>query len=446
MHDRVLRWDIPLPEGARHYAAQIVERPQAVAGDQSVLEPRAPQLAPGVLRAGRRSRGAHAWHAGRADRRSQRARAPDGRGHPESHGRSAVSNTIGQDTLPAAARAASLAPIAVLTPDSGPAHMATAMGTPVIGLYAATNPERSGPYFSRSWCVNRYQEAAQKYLRAPGQRASLDHQDREEGRDGPDPAARCHAQARPADAPDRQAPQAVGLTPMNNILVPISPGELLDKITILRIKSQRMTDRDKVANVRHELELLEHTWSESARKSGVDVSAEERALEAVNARLWDIEDDIRDKESQQRLRRPVHRAGARGLHQQRRTRGDQAAHQPEARLEDRRRKILQGLPSGQVDHAACHLRRTGRRATGSSSPACTPRRSKGTSPSPSARSAGKRAGGSSTGTSAASGRTAADPRASPRTDSAHSVAARSWARLERTPEAPRGGRRDGGEV
>ena len=85
---------------------------------------------------------------------------------------------------------------------------------------------------------------------------------------------------------------------MNNILVPISPGELLDKITILRIKAQRMTDRDKVANVRHELELLEHTWSESARKSGVDVSAEERALEAVNARLWDIEDDIRDKEAQ----------------------------------------------------------------------------------------------------------------------------------------------------
>ncbi|HSD74397.1 MAG TPA: DUF6165 family protein [Steroidobacteraceae bacterium] len=84
---------------------------------------------------------------------------------------------------------------------------------------------------------------------------------------------------------------------MRNILVPISPGELLDKITILRIKAQRMTDRDKLANVRHELELLEQTWRESARQTKVDVSAEERELEAVNAKLWDIEDDIRDKES-----------------------------------------------------------------------------------------------------------------------------------------------------
>jgi hypothetical protein len=84
----------------------------------------------------------------------------------------------------------------------------------------------------------------------------------------------------------------------NTILVPISPGELLDKITILRIKSQRMTDAAKVANVRHELELLEQTWSESVRQTGIDVSAEERALEAVNARLWVIEDDIREQESQ----------------------------------------------------------------------------------------------------------------------------------------------------
>jgi hypothetical protein len=84
---------------------------------------------------------------------------------------------------------------------------------------------------------------------------------------------------------------------MKEILVPISPGELLDKITILRIKAQRMTDAAKVTNVRHELELLERTWKDSSR-AGIDVSAEERALEAVNARLWVIEDDIRDKEAQ----------------------------------------------------------------------------------------------------------------------------------------------------
>lgn len=85
---------------------------------------------------------------------------------------------------------------------------------------------------------------------------------------------------------------------MNDILVPISPGELLDKITILRIKSARMTDAAKLANVRLELSLLEKTWRESV-DAALDVSAEERALQAVNERLWVIEDDIRDKERAQ---------------------------------------------------------------------------------------------------------------------------------------------------
>jgi len=85
---------------------------------------------------------------------------------------------------------------------------------------------------------------------------------------------------------------------MTSILVPISPGELLDKITILRIKSERMTDQTKLANVRHERELLEQTWREAGH-SEVDISVEERALQAVNAKLWDIEDDIREKEARQ---------------------------------------------------------------------------------------------------------------------------------------------------
>ena len=85
---------------------------------------------------------------------------------------------------------------------------------------------------------------------------------------------------------------------MNDILVPISPGELLDKITILRIKAARMTDAAKVANVKLELSLLEKTWRDSVDDSA-DVSADERALHAVNERLWVIEDDIRDKERAQ---------------------------------------------------------------------------------------------------------------------------------------------------
>ncbi len=85
---------------------------------------------------------------------------------------------------------------------------------------------------------------------------------------------------------------------MNDIKVPISPGELLDKITILRIKSQRMSDPSKVANVRLELRLLEETWNGSAYAK-IDIAADIAALLAVNERLWVIEDDIRDKERAQ---------------------------------------------------------------------------------------------------------------------------------------------------
>jgi hypothetical protein len=82
---------------------------------------------------------------------------------------------------------------------------------------------------------------------------------------------------------------------MNEIKVPVSPGELLDKITILRIKSSRMTDARKLANVRTELRALEQIWNDSAY-AAVDVTSEVSALLAVNERLWSIEDDIRDKE------------------------------------------------------------------------------------------------------------------------------------------------------
>ena len=85
---------------------------------------------------------------------------------------------------------------------------------------------------------------------------------------------------------------------MNDIKVPISPGELLDKITILRIKSQRMSDPAKVSNVLLELRQLEDTWSASAYAK-IDVEADLRALLAVNERLWVIEDEIRDKERAQ---------------------------------------------------------------------------------------------------------------------------------------------------
>jgi heptosyltransferase I len=57
--------------------------------------------------------------------------------------------------------------IALLTPDSGPMHMANAVGTPVLGLHAASNPERTGPWSDRRWCVDRYDAAARKYRGVP---------------------------------------------------------------------------------------------------------------------------------------------------------------------------------------------------------------------------------------------------------------------------------------
>ena len=82
------------------------------------------------------------------------------------------------------------------------------------------------------------------------------------------------------------------------LLVPVSYGELLDKIAILQIKSERMTDPAKVANVRRELSALEKTWL--AHPAAVHDIARLRAdLKAVNERLWVIEDDIRDKERAQ---------------------------------------------------------------------------------------------------------------------------------------------------
>lgn len=85
---------------------------------------------------------------------------------------------------------------------------------------------------------------------------------------------------------------------MNDVRVPISPGELLDKITILRIKSARMSDPDKLANVRVELQALEETWRGSPyARTGIE--ADVNALLEVNERLWVIEDDIRDRERAQ---------------------------------------------------------------------------------------------------------------------------------------------------
>lgn len=77
-------------------------------------------------------------------------------------------NQVGQDTLPQLLALLGRA-TALLTPDSGPAHMGTLAGVPVIGLYAATRLARSGPYRSREWCVDAYSDAALRFRGRPAE-------------------------------------------------------------------------------------------------------------------------------------------------------------------------------------------------------------------------------------------------------------------------------------
>ena len=85
---------------------------------------------------------------------------------------------------------------------------------------------------------------------------------------------------------------------MSEILVPVSFGELLDKIAILQIKSERMSDAAKLTNVRHELSALEIRWM-AHPAAAHDIVGLRAELKAVNERLWVIEDDIRLKEQAQ---------------------------------------------------------------------------------------------------------------------------------------------------
>lgn len=85
---------------------------------------------------------------------------------------------------------------------------------------------------------------------------------------------------------------------MSLIQVPVSFGELIDKITILEIKSRQIADPAKLVNVRNELDQLNATWAAHAA-SKTDITDERARLLAVNEALWEIEDRIRLKEKAQ---------------------------------------------------------------------------------------------------------------------------------------------------
>ena len=160
-----LRWDIPLPPNALAYAEELIPGSQPAlvisACSSHSLRNWLPERYAAV-----------ADHA--AGKHGMRVILCGGPSAPEramaeaimKHARTPLVNQVAKDTLPQMLALLARA-TALLTPDSGPAHMATMVDTPVIGLYAATNPERSGPYLSRRWCVNAYDLAAEKFMGRP---------------------------------------------------------------------------------------------------------------------------------------------------------------------------------------------------------------------------------------------------------------------------------------
>jgi heptosyltransferase I len=162
-----VRWDLPVPASARDWASQQWPsdgRPTLVISPCSSH----------VVRNWRVER--YAAVADHAASRGWRVVLCGGRSQLERDTTDAIVaamtqpslDLVGKDTLkqlPALLERADL----VLTPDSGPMHIANAMGTKVLGLHAASNPARSGPYSDRRYCVDRYDTAARKYLGKPAE-------------------------------------------------------------------------------------------------------------------------------------------------------------------------------------------------------------------------------------------------------------------------------------
>jgi len=163
--ERDMRWDIPLPEDARSFACEQLPSGEPLLlispCSSHPLRNWLPERYAAVADHAVRQHGFRVALVGgptELERQTgaailERMKAP-------------AINLIGKDTVKKLLAMLARADV-LLTPDSGPMHMATAVGTPVIGLHAASNPARSGPYFSRQWCVDRYDAAARKFLGKP---------------------------------------------------------------------------------------------------------------------------------------------------------------------------------------------------------------------------------------------------------------------------------------
>jgi len=165
LRQTAVRWDLPVAETDRAWAAQQL-----------------PATAPWLLISANSSHAVRNWrperyaavadHAARA--LGMRVVVSGGPGASERALADAVLacmrtsplDLVGKDTLKRALALYARAAV-VLTPDSGAMHMANAAGAPVLGLHAASNPARSGPYSDRRWCVDRYDAAARLFLGRP---------------------------------------------------------------------------------------------------------------------------------------------------------------------------------------------------------------------------------------------------------------------------------------
>jgi heptosyltransferase I len=158
-------WDLPVPDAARAWA-------RAQWPDDGIPTLAISPCSSHVLRNWRSER--HAAVADHAASRGWRVVLCGGRSQLERETTDAILaamsapalDLVGKDTLkqlPALLERADL----LMTPDSGPMHIANAMGTKVLGLHAASNPARSGPYSDRRYCVDRYDAAARRFLGKP---------------------------------------------------------------------------------------------------------------------------------------------------------------------------------------------------------------------------------------------------------------------------------------
>ncbi len=158
-----VRWDIPLSEDERRFGADRCQHPTLVISPCSSQRSRNYRNWPAERFAAvaRYAQGEHKARViltgGNSDIEQEYGEAI------VKEAGASVINLIGGTTLKQSF-AVFAAADAVLCPDSGPAHMATAAGTPVIGLYATSNPARTGPYVSRQLTVDRYQEALKTFM------------------------------------------------------------------------------------------------------------------------------------------------------------------------------------------------------------------------------------------------------------------------------------------